>query len=63
MNWDDLFSAFALVLVIEGLMPFISPSAYKKNIAQMLQLNDNNLRVVALGSMLVGVFFLYLIRA
>jgi len=63
MKWDDLLSAFALVLIIEGLMPFISPSAYKKNMAQMLQLNDNNLRVIALGSMVVGVFFLYLIRS
>jgi len=63
MNWNDLLSAFALVLILEGLMPFISPSAYKKNMAQMLQLNDKNLRVIALGSMLVGVFFLYLIRS
>jgi len=63
MNWDDLLSALALVLILEGLMPFMSPSAYKKNMAQMLQLNDKNLRVVALGSMVVGVFFLYLIRS
>ncbi len=63
MNWDDLFSAFALVLILEGLMPFISPSAYKKNLAQMLQLDDKNLRVIALGSMIVGVFFLSLIRS
>lgn len=63
MNWDDLFSAFALVLIIEGLMPFISPSAYKKNMVQMLQLNDSKLRIVALGSMLMGIFFLYLIRS
>ncbi len=63
MNWTDLLSALALVLIIEGLMPFISPSAYKKNMAQMLELNDSNLRVIAMGSMVVGVFFLYLIRA
>lgn len=63
MNWDDLLSAFALVLIIEGLMPFLSPSAYKKNMAQMLQLDDNSLRNIALGSMVVGVFFLYLIRS
>jgi len=62
MNWDDLFSALALVLIIEGLMPFISPSAYKKNMEQMLKLDDSSLRKVALGSMVVGVFFLYLIR-
>ena len=63
MNWDDLMSALALVLIIEGLMPFISPSGYKKNMAQMLQLDDNSLRKIALGSMIVGVFFLYLIRS
>lgn len=63
MNWDDLLTALALVLILEGLMPFLSPSAYKKNMAQMLELNDSNLRVIALGSMIVGVFFLYLIRS
>lgn len=63
MNWDDLLTALALVLILEGLMPFLSPSAYKKNMAQMLQLNDSNLRNVALVSMIVGVFFLYLIRS
>jgi len=63
MNWDDLFSALALVLILEGLMPFISPSKYKENMAQMLQLNDGSLRNIALGSMIAGVFFLYLIRS
>ncbi|MBL7003583.1 MAG: DUF2065 domain-containing protein [Gammaproteobacteria bacterium] len=63
MNWDDLFAALALVLVIEGLMPFISPAGYKENMSQMLKMSDSGLRAVALGSMVAGVFFLYLVRS
>lgn len=63
MNWNDLFSALALVLIIEGLLPFISPANYKENIANILKMPDSTLRVIALGSMLAGVFLLYLIRS
>ena len=63
MNWDDLLAALALVLVFEGLMPFISPKGYKETMAQMLNLPDSTLRAIALGSMVAGLFFLYLVRS
>lgn len=63
MNWDDLLAAMALVLVFEGLMPFISPKGYKETMAQMLNLPDSSLRMIALGSMVAGLFFLYLVRS
>lgn len=63
MNWNDLFAALALVMVVEGLLPFINPESYKKNMAQMLKLSDSNLRMIGFGSMIFGLFFLYLIRS
>ncbi len=60
--WQDLLSALALVLVFEGLLPFLTPTGYRKAMISMLQMDDRKLRVIGLGSMLAGLFFLYLIR-
>ncbi len=59
---DDLFNALALVLVIEGIMPFVMPQAWKQSMQQASQLPDNILRLIGLGSMLLGVLALYLLR-
>jgi len=62
MNWGDLLAALALVLVIEGLMPFISPRSYKNTMQQMLSLPEKSIRMIGLASMLGGVVMLYLVR-
>lgn len=62
MNWNDLLSALALVLVIEGLLPFINPSAYKSTMMQMATFPEKSIRMIGLGSMIAGVVFLFLIR-
>jgi hypothetical protein len=62
MNWNDLFAALALVFVIEGLLPFINPSAYKSTMMQMATFPEKSIRMIGLGSMVVGVVFLFLIR-
>jgi len=58
--WDTLFKALALVLVIEGIMPFISPDKWRQTMLQAGQLPNNILRVIGLVSMLSGVILLYL---
>lgn len=60
--WQDFFSALALVLVFEGLLPFLTPTGYRKAMISMLQMDDRKLRIMGLGSMLAGLFFLYLVR-
>ena len=60
--WEDLISALALVLVIEGIMPFISPGSWRQTMLQASQLPDRVLRIIGLGSMLFGVVLLYLMR-
>jgi hypothetical protein len=62
MNWTDLFAALSLVLVIEGLLPFINPRGYKNTMMQMAHFPEQTLRMIGFASMVVGVVFLYLVR-
>ena len=60
--WDDLVRAIALVLVIEGILPFLSPNSWRQAMMQAGRLSDRALRSVGFASMLIGVLVLYLIR-
>jgi uncharacterized protein len=62
VNWSDLLAALALVLVIEGMVPFISPKSLRKLQESMSQLDDRTLRNVGLVSMICGVVLLYIVR-
>ena len=62
MNWNDLFTALALVMVIEGIIPFVSPQGYKNTMLQLTTMPNSSLRWVGLGLMLVGVMTLFLVR-
>lgn len=60
MDWADLFRALALMLVFEGMMPFISPQGWRKTMQQASQLPDNVLRGIGLASMVIGIIVLTL---
>lgn len=60
--WSDIGAALALVLIIEGLMPFLSPSAFRRTMAQVAQMPDRPLRTIGFASMCAGVAVLYLVR-
>ncbi|PCI08231.1 MAG: DUF2065 domain-containing protein [Gammaproteobacteria bacterium] len=60
--WDSLIPALALVLVIEGVLPFLSPKNWRDAMSQAAQLPDNTLRSMGFVSMLAGVIILYLIQ-
>ena len=60
--WQVLPVAMALVFVIEGILPFISPARWRNAIAQVAQLEDRVLRLFGLGSMLFGLLVLYLVN-
>ena len=62
MNWGDLLAAFALYLVIEGLLPFVSPGNWKQSVAMIAQLSDKQLRIFGLVSMLAGLILLAFVR-
>lgn len=57
---DKLLAAFALMLVIEGLLPFVAPAAWRDTFLRLAQLADGQIRFIGLSSMLVGVVLLYL---
>lgn len=56
-------AATALVLVIEGMLPFLSPQRFREALIMAAQMSDKVLRVIGLGSMILGVVVLYLVRA
>ena len=62
MRWADLFAAFALYLVLEGVLPFLNPQAMKRVLTMMATLTDRQLRLWGLASMAAGVLLLYFVR-
>jgi uncharacterized protein len=62
INWQDLGKAFALYLVLEGLLPFMSPGVAQRAFRSMAQSDPRQLRIIGFGSMLAGCLLLYWIR-
>ena len=58
MDW--LLGALGLMLIIEGLMPLVSPASWRATFARLLQLSDGQLRFVGLESLLIGCAILLL---
>jgi len=63
MNWNDLLAAFALYLVLEGILPFLNPQAMKRFLVTMANFADQQLRIWGLVSMVVGLVLLYIARS
>lgn len=55
---DLLFGALALMLVLEGLLPFLSPRAWRQVFERATQMSDGQIRFIGLSSMLVGLLLL-----
>ena len=58
--WDLLLAACALMLVLEGLLPFFSPTAWRRLFEQATRLSDGQIRFLGLSSMLLGIVLLLL---
>jgi len=58
-----LLMAFALVLIIEGLLPFLAPNAWRETFRRLMQLNDGQIRFIGLTSMVLGLALLYFARS
>ncbi len=59
---NDLWAALALVLVIEGLLPFISPRFYRQSAQQLSALPDRAIRMIGLAVIVVGLVSLSIVR-
>ena len=60
--WHVLPVAIALVFIIEGMLPFISPNRWRTMLVMVEQMDDRMIRNIGLGSMLFGVVILYLMH-
>jgi len=58
---QHLLVAFCLMLILEGVLPFLYPQRWRKMVAQLGQISDRNMRILGLTSMLLGLFFLLLV--
>ena len=59
---SDLLAAVAIFFVLEGMIPFLNPNGMKRALAKLLTLGERELRIAGLGSMLVGIAILFIVR-
>jgi uncharacterized protein YjeT (DUF2065 family) len=59
---SSLWTAFALVLVLEGVLPFLAPRVWRDAFRRILEMSDGQIRFIGLTCMLVGLLLLLLIR-
>lgn len=60
--WNELAVALCLVLIIEGVLPFLAPGRWRKLAVAMADVDDKVVRALGLLSMLAGTGLLYLVR-
>lgn len=56
----SLLTAFALMLIIEGILPFVAPAAWRETFLRLATMADGQIRFVGLTSMLAGVVLLFI---
>ena len=59
---ENLLLAFALMLILEGILPFLAPKAWKETFSRLIQLTDGQIRFVGITTMLVGLVLLMIFR-
>lgn len=59
---SELLTALALMLLIEGLLPLVSPARWRELFSKLLALSDGQIRFVGLVSLLLGVLGLLYLR-
>lgn len=55
---STLLSAFALMLIIEGILPFVAPAAWRETFLRLASMADGQVRFVGLSSMMLGLALL-----
>lgn len=60
--WHDLWVAIALMLVLEGVLPFLSPDGFKNSLRLISQMDNPSIRIGGLVCMVLGVLLLYLVN-
>ena len=63
LAWGDLFAGLSILMVLEGLLPFLNPGGARRVFAQLAGLSERDLRIGGLVSMLVGLALLFFVRS
>ncbi|MHB8493350.1 MAG: DUF2065 domain-containing protein [Casimicrobiaceae bacterium] len=59
---DTLWTALALLLVLEGLLPFMAPRLWRDSFRRLTELTDGQLRFIGMVSIGIGLAALYLVQ-
>jgi len=60
--WQVLPVAVSLVFILEGVLPFLSPNRWRQMMTLVVQMDDRIIRNFGLGSMIFGLFLLYIVN-
>jgi uncharacterized protein YjeT (DUF2065 family) len=59
--WEIVLMAIALMLVLEGMMPFLSPKIWREAFRKMIEMDDGQIRFMGLTTMLIGLLLLFIV--
>lgn len=62
LAWDDLWAAIALMLIIEGVLPFLNPKGFSQMLQLVSQMEERSIRILGAFWMFLGLVVLYWIR-
>ena len=62
MGATTFLMALALMLILEGVLPFIAPNLWRDTFRKITQMTDGQIRFVGLSSMIVGLLILFWVR-
>jgi len=60
--WQEILIAVSLLLVLEGILPFLNPRGFRQAMLQAAQMNDRTMRIMGLITMLSGLAMLYWVK-
>ena len=59
MSYQLLLTALALMLIFEGILPFVAPGLWRETFRRLTEMGDGQIRFIGLSSMLVGLLMLF----
>jgi uncharacterized protein len=62
LQWQDFLTAIALVMIIEGMLPFLNPAGWRAMLALAQKTPDSTLRAIGLGVAITGLVLLTVVR-
>ncbi|OGA03643.1 MAG: DUF2065 domain-containing protein [Betaproteobacteria bacterium RIFCSPLOWO2_02_FULL_62_17] len=57
-----LLMAFALMLIVEGLLPFVVPQLWRDMFKRIIAMTDGQIRFIGLSSLIIGLLLLLVVK-